>query len=116
MVLLVDVDNALLDKDRIISDLMRYLEREVGHDCRQRYWTIFEEMRNELGYADYLGALQRYRVEHPRDHQLFAVSSFLAEYPVADRLFPGSLEVIERLTSREAGSSSARRTAYELEP
>jgi len=96
-VFLVDVDNTLLDNDRIISDLMRNLEREVGHDCKQRYWTIFEEMRNELGYADYLGALQRYRVENPRDHQLFAVSSYLAEYPVADRIFPGSLEVIEHL-------------------
>jgi len=96
-VFLVDVDNTLIDNDRIISDLMRNLEREVGHDCKQRYWTIFEEMRNELGYADYLGALQRYRVENPRDHQLFAVSSYLAEYPVADRIFPGSLEVIEHL-------------------
>jgi len=96
-VFLVDVDNTLLDNDRIISDLMRNLEREVGHDCKQRYWTIFEEMRDELGYADYLGALQRYRVENPRDHQLFAVSSYLAEYPVADRIFPGSLEVIEHL-------------------
>ncbi len=97
VVFLVDVDNTLLDNDRIISDLVGYLEREVGHDCKQRYWTIFEEMRNELGYADYLGALQRYRVENPRDHQLFAVSSYLAEYPVADRIFPGSLEVIEHL-------------------
>ncbi len=97
VVFLVDVDNTLLDNDRIISDLMRNLEREVGHDCKQRYWTIFEEMRNELGYADYLGALQRYLVENPRDHQLFAVSSYLAEYPVADRIFPGSLEVIEHL-------------------
>ncbi len=96
-VFLVDVDNTLLDNDRIISDLMRNLERKVGHDCKQRYWTIFEEMRNEIGYADYLGALQRYRVENPRDHQLFAVSSYLAEYPVADRIFPGSLEVIEHL-------------------
>lgn len=75
VVFLVDVDNTLLDNDRIISDLVGYLEREVGHDCKQRYWTIFEEMRNELGYADYLGALQRYRVENPRDHQLFAVLS-----------------------------------------
>ncbi len=97
VVFLVDVDNTLLDNDRIIADLVGYLEREVGRDCKQRYWTIFEEMRNELGYADYLGALQRYRVENPRDHQLFAVSSYLAEYPVADRIFPGSLEVIEHL-------------------
>ncbi len=69
VVFLVDVDNTLLDNDRIISDLVGYLEREVGHDCKQRYWTIFEEMRNELGYADYLGALQCYRVENPRDHR-----------------------------------------------
>ena len=66
VVFLVDVDNTLLDNDRITADLMRHLEREVGHQSQERYWAIFEELRAELGYADYLGALQRYRVEHPR--------------------------------------------------
>ena len=63
--------------------------------ARQRYWAIFEELRNELGYADYLGALQRYRIEHPRDPHLLAVSSFLVNYPFANRLYPGSLDVLE---------------------
>lgn len=98
VVFLLDVDNTLLDNDRVIADLKRYLAREVGADRQERYWTIFEALRSELGYADYLGALQRYRVEHPRDPQILGVSSFLVNYPFADRLFPGSLDVIERLS------------------
>jgi len=97
LVFLVDVDNTLLDNDRVIEDLMDHLEREVGGQCQQRYWAIFEELRRELGYADYLGALQRYRLEHPRDPHVLAVSSYLVHYPFADRLFPDSLAVIDRL-------------------
>jgi FMN phosphatase YigB (HAD superfamily) len=97
VVFLVDVDNTLLDNDRVVADLMRYLEREVGHERQQRYWAIFEELRTELGYADYLGALQRYRVEHPRDPHLLTVSYFLINYPFANRLFPNSLDVLEHL-------------------
>jgi FMN phosphatase YigB (HAD superfamily) len=97
VVFLLDVDNTLLDNDRVVADLMRYLEREVGQERQQRYWAIFEELRGELGYADYLGALQRYRVEHPRDPHLLTVSHFLVNYPFANRLFPNSLDVIEHL-------------------
>src|SRR5436190_16516774 len=97
VVFLIDVDNTLLDNDRVVSDLMRHLEREVGHERQQRYWAIFEELRQELGYADYLGALQRYRVEHPRDPHVLTVSYFLINYPFANRLFPNSLDVIEHL-------------------
>jgi FMN phosphatase YigB (HAD superfamily) len=96
VVFLLDVDNTLLDNDRIVADLMRHLDREIGHERQQRYWAIFEQLRTELGYADYLGALQRYRIESPRDPHVFAVSRFLIDYPFANRLFPGSLDVIER--------------------
>ena len=95
VVVLLDVDNTLLDNDRIVADLMRHLEQVVGDDRQKRYWTIFEELRIELGYADYLGALQRYRVEHPRDTHLLGVSSFLVNYPFANRLFPRSLDVVD---------------------
>ena len=95
LVFLFDVDNTLLDNDRVLADLMRHLEHEVGHERQQRYWTIFEELRSELGYADYLGALQRYRVEYPRDPHLLTVSSYLVNYPFANRLFPDSLDVLD---------------------
>src|SRR5262245_58513318 len=97
IVLLFDVDNTLLDNDRIIADLMRHLDQEVGSEGRKRYWAIFEELRAELGYADYLGALQRYRIEFPRDSRLLTLSSFLIDYPFANRLFPESLDAIEHL-------------------
>ncbi len=95
-VFLVDVDNTLLDNDRIQSDLKRHLEREFGADCRDRYWTILEQLFTDLGYRDYLGALQRYRVEHPKDIHLLSMSSYLVDYPFANRLYPGSLDVLER--------------------
>ncbi len=95
VVFLFDVDNTLLDNDRIAADLRRHLEREVGHERQQRYWAIFEELRTEMGYADYLGALQRYRAEYPRDPHLMTVSDFLLEYPFANRLFPNSIDAIE---------------------
>jgi FMN phosphatase YigB (HAD superfamily) len=97
VVSLLDVDNTLLDNDHVAADLRRYLTREVGAERQERYWAIFEELRTELGYADYLGALQRYRVENPRDPHLLAVSSFLVNYPFANRLYPESLDVIEHL-------------------
>jgi FMN phosphatase YigB (HAD superfamily) len=97
VVFLLDVDNTLLDNDGVTEDLKRHLELEVGHECHERYWTIFEALRVELGYADYLGALQRYRVEHPRDLRVLAVSKFLVDYPFADRLYPNSLDVIDHL-------------------
>ena len=53
----------------------------------------------ELGYRDYLGALQQYRVEHPTDVRLLAMSSFLLDYPFAARLYPGALDVLARLRS-----------------
>ncbi|MGO9528058.1 MAG: HAD family hydrolase [Verrucomicrobiia bacterium] len=97
IVFLFDVDNTLLDNDRIIADLTKYLLREVGPKRARCYWTIFERLRTRLGYADYLGALQRYRSEYPHDVDLLAVSSFLVNYPFANRLFPSSLDVIERV-------------------
>ena len=97
VVFLVDVDNTLLDNDRIQADIKAYLERRYGAPCRDRYWAILEGLFEELGYRDYLGALQRYRVEHPQDMHLLSMSSFLVDYPFANRLYPGSLDVLERL-------------------
>ena len=99
IVFLIDVDNTLLDNDHIQSDLKRHLEREFGVACRDRYWAILEELFTDLGYRDYLGALQCYRVEHPQDIHLLSMSSFLIDYPFANRLYPGSLDVIERFRS-----------------
>ena len=97
VVYLLDVDNTLLDSDRLIADLMRHLDETVGRESQQHYWEIFERLRAELGYADYLGALQAYRSDHPRDLKVLQVSLFLINYPFANRIFPNSLDVIDRL-------------------
>ena len=96
LVFLFDVDNTLLDNDAVQRDLGLYLECEGGLQSRDRYWEIFEELRSELGYADYLGALQRYRLEHLDDPQLPQVAFFLLDYPFASRLYPGALAALER--------------------
>ena len=99
VVFLLDVDNTLLDNDRVIADLKRHLTQALGTECQERYWTIFEERRTQLGYTDYLGALQRYRDENPRDPHFLQISSYLLDYPFANRLYPGSLDVIEHLSA-----------------
>jgi len=91
------VDNTLLDNDAVSADLKRFLTQEVGEERQKRYWKIFEELRAQLGYADYLGALQRYRVEYPRDPHLLSLSAFLIDYPFSERLFPEALEAIRHL-------------------
>jgi FMN phosphatase YigB (HAD superfamily) len=96
VVFLLDVDNTLVDNDRIIEDLDAHLLREFGQVSRDRYWEIFEALRAELGYADYLGALQRYRLGALNDPRLLKMSSFLVDYPFADRLYDGALDVIRR--------------------
>ena len=97
IVFLLDVDNTLLDNDRFEQDLRRHLQEQLGVDRQARYWEIFEELRAELGCADYLGSVQRLRVENMHEPRMLEVSSFLLEYPFADRLYPGALEVIARL-------------------
>jgi FMN phosphatase YigB (HAD superfamily) len=100
VVFLLDVDNTLLDNDAVIRDLRRYLTDSLGIEWERRYWDIFEARRRELGYADYLGALQRYREEYPRDPHVLRVSLFLLQYAFAERLYPRSLEVIDALRQR----------------
>ena len=124
VVFFVDVDNTLLDNDRIIADLRRHLVAEFGQESADRYWVGFEKLRDELGYVDYLGALQRYRadIDHcgDGDHRLLLMSSFLIDYPFADRLYPRALDVIARLrtlgptvilTDGTSSSSRARSSA-----
>jgi FMN phosphatase YigB (HAD superfamily) len=97
VVFLVDVDNTLLDNDLIQADIKHHLDEVYGVACRERYWAILEDLFVTLGYRDYLGALQRYRVEHSRDMQLLSMSSFLVDYPFADTLYKHSLDVLARL-------------------
>jgi len=99
VVFLLDVDNTLLDNDRFGADLGEHLEQCFGADQRQRYWMIFEALRTELGYVDYLGALQKFRVGLDDDPDLLAMSSYLLDYPFADRLYPLALESIAHLSA-----------------
>jgi FMN phosphatase YigB (HAD superfamily) len=96
-VFLVDVDNTLLDNDGVQQDLKDHLERAYGRDGRDRYWKILAELFLELRYRDYLGALQRFRAEHPREVELLSMSAYLIDYPFAGRLFPYALKVLRRL-------------------
>jgi FMN phosphatase YigB (HAD superfamily) len=99
IVCLVDVDNTLLDNDSVQQDLKDHLEAVYGLDARDRYWKILEQLFSELGYRDYLGALQRFRDEHPREVELLSMSGYLIDYPFASRLFPSALEVLRHLES-----------------
>ncbi len=103
IVFLFDVDNTLLDNDAIINELGEFMTKTLGVAHNRRYWEIFEQCRNELGYADYLGTLQQYRRETPHDPQLTAISSFLLNYPFKTRLFEHAISVLHYV--REFGSA-----------
>ena len=98
LVFLLDVDNTLLDNDALVAQLMSHLERQYGVASRKEYQRILESLRARIGYVDYLGALQRYRVEHVDDERLLCMSSYLVDYPFAERLYPGALEVVAHLS------------------
>ncbi len=95
-IFLVDVDNTLLDSDRIQDDFYRHIEHEFGIECRDRYCAILEDLLQELGYRDYLGALQRFRVEHPYERHLVTAASYLVDYSFAKRLYPGALDLLRK--------------------
>ncbi len=96
-VFLVDVDDTLVENDLVQADLLAHIEREFGPACRDRFWAIQEDLFRELGYRDYLGAFQRFRVEHPYERHLVTAANYLVDYPFDRRLYPGALEVLERL-------------------
>ena len=99
IVFLVDVDNTLVDNDGIQQDLKDHLAKTYGVAARDRYWKILEDLMVELGYRDYIGALQKFRVEHPSEMELLAMSFYLMDYPFAERVYPKALEVLKRLRS-----------------
>ncbi len=96
LVYLFDVDNTLLDNDHVQRDLSAHLAVTYGGAARDRYWALFEELRQSLGYADYLGALQRYRLETLHDPRVLRIANFLVDYPFADRLYPAALAVVQQ--------------------
>ncbi len=95
LVFLFDVDNTLLDNDRVQGDLYHHLARGYGSRARERYIAIFEELREEIGYADYLGALERYRLERLHDPRLLRVANWLVDYPFPKRIYPRVFDVIQ---------------------
>jgi FMN phosphatase YigB (HAD superfamily) len=95
-VYLFDVDNTLLDNDAVAADLREHLAERFGAERQQRYWDEFELLRTELGYADYLGALQRFRLAYPHDTHMLEMSDWLIDYPFPERLYPGALDVVAR--------------------
>ena len=97
IVFLFDVDNTLIDNDRVQADLSEHLEQSYGAATRDRYWEIFEQLRSELGYADYLGALERYRMEDLHRPELLRMSNWLVDYPFADRLYPRALDAVRHV-------------------
>jgi len=97
VVFLFDVDNTLVDNDRVQADLKEHLAQTYGPATRDRYWDILEELREELGYVDYLGALERYRVEALHRPEVLRMSSWLVDYPFADRLYPGALDAVKHV-------------------
>jgi hypothetical protein len=97
IVFLFDVDNTLLDNDRVQDDLSEHLAQNYGVAARDRYWELLRVLAEELGYNDYLGALERYRLEAMHCPKVLLMSSWLVDYPFARRLYPGALDVVKHV-------------------
>jgi FMN phosphatase YigB (HAD superfamily) len=97
IVFLFDVDNTLLDNDRVQEDLSEHLAQNYGVEARDRYWEILRGLADELGYNDYLGALERYRLEAMHCPKVLLMSSWLVDYPFAERLYPGAFDVVKHV-------------------
>ncbi len=97
LVFLFDVDNTLLDNDTAQNDYRAEMAHQCGEEASIRYWAILQAQTKEIGYADYLGALQRYRLEAMHDPKLLHMSSFLLDYPFSQRLYPGALKVLQHV-------------------
>ena len=97
LVVLFDVDDTLLDNDRVEQDVRAELARQFGAEARDRYWNILEDLREELDYVDYLGALERYRLERLHDPRVLGLSLWLVDYPFAERLYPDALQVLRHV-------------------
>ncbi len=110
---LLDVDNTLIDSDAIVDDFRRHLSGALGKRAQAEYWRIFEERQQELGYADYLGSLQTFRCQNPRDLDFLKLSMFLLDYPFGERLFPKALDLIAVLEiPRSCGDRVERRCGF----
>ena len=105
IVFLFDVDNTLLDNDHVQRDLGDHLVSNYGQAAHDRYWALFEDLRGTLGYADYLGALQRYRLEDLHNPKVLRIANWLADYPFADRLYPHALDVVRHVAPGDRRSS-----------
>jgi FMN phosphatase YigB (HAD superfamily) len=95
-VFLFDVDNTLLDNDRVQSDLGVHLAKYYGEATCERFWELFEKLRGELGYSDYLGALELYRLEAMHDPTVLRIANWLVDYPFRERLYPNAIEVVRK--------------------
>ena len=97
IVFLFDIDNTLVDNDHVQADLKQHLATTYGPDARDRYWEILEQLRTELGYVDYLGALERYRLEALHRPEILRMSNWMIDYPFADRVYPGAMDAVRHV-------------------
>lgn len=98
IVFLFDVDDTLLDNDGINADLDAHIERVFGPDGRMLYRAIYESVRDEVDYADYLGAIQRFRLRCGDEIRAQDLGAWLLEYPFAERLYPHALDAIAHVS------------------
>lgn len=97
---LVDVDNTLLDNDRFRTDVQTHFAAVFGVDVAAHYWAIQERRFVDLGYRDYLGAVQEWWEGEGREPRLLAAARFLLDYPFEDLLYEGALSVLADLGER----------------
>lgn len=101
IVFLVDVDNTLLDNDRVKANLDDHLRAVVGSRLAQCFWDIYEQVRKEKGVVDIPAALISFREQTPAtemdEYTYQHIHSMFEHYPFDKALYPGALETIGHL-------------------
>jgi FMN phosphatase YigB (HAD superfamily) len=96
---LFDVDNTLLDNDRVRRDLVTTVESLVGPRRGQRFWELYEDVRRECDFVDFPRTLGRFAGEFAEEPGFPGVADAVLSYPYRSAAFPGAHDVLRHAAS-----------------
>jgi FMN phosphatase YigB (HAD superfamily) len=97
LVFLLDVDNTLVDNDRVKKDIERAIASLVAVDRAARFWALYEEVRDEKGVVNFPETLRRFRRAFPNEPHAEDVDRSVLSIPFERYLYPRVFDVIARL-------------------
>lgn len=93
---LFDVDNTLLDNDRVRAELAETIERIVGPERGEAFWESYEQVRRDRDYVDYPNTIARFGRAFPDEVGYPDVADAILGYPYRAAVFPGAHDVLRQ--------------------